>query len=87
MISSIIFGIGFLLFIAVLCLFMVPRRSAYRPYTRIKTRNAGVRVIQPIIPAHKDMSIIGDGAWNATTPAQYPKRSALVRDMEEPRGV
>jgi|GEM_PF-3614027 len=82
--SNAIFIVVFLLFIAALSVTMMPKRSAYQPHMRIRLRNAGVKIIAPV-PSHKNMDIIGDGAWS-TTKAQYPE-STLIRDMKEPRGA
>jgi hypothetical protein len=42
--------------------------------------------VQTIIDWENNSEIIGDVPY-INPPAEYPKRSALIRDMEEPRGV
>lgn len=43
------------------------------------------RVLE-IVPSYKNADIIGDGAW-FVPPADTSRRSALIRDMQEPRGA
>lgn len=42
--------------------------------------------VRAVIRSESDRSIVGDGAW-INPPSKSSNRSALIRDMEEPRGV
>lgn len=69
-------------FIVGLALRPEPFRNGYQARQRTHIKGAGVVIIEP----KDDPRIVGDGAWNATERAKYPK-SARIADMQEPRGM
>jgi hypothetical protein len=55
-----------------------PIRNGYQARRRTLIKGGRTAIIEP----KDDERIVGDGAWNATARAQYPKRSRI----SEPRG-